>query len=178
MHGWGIRVFAALWISLGTACSADAGSGKTQEAAPAPGPAGPEAVLGGYLKIQTTLADDKLDELDKLSAGVITAAAGLEGKPGVDTLVTGAGRAAAQDIATARAGFQKMSHGLIEYAASYPDLKKGHEVIFCPMAFNNKGAHWVQKSGDIINPYHGKMMLHCGDRVGWDDARAAIAKKK
>ena len=46
----------------------------------------------------------------------------------------------------------------------------GYEVVFCPMAFNNKGAYWVQKTGEIINPYHGMMMLHCGDKVAWDKA--------
>jgi hypothetical protein len=38
------------------------------------------------------------------------------------------------------------------------------------MAFNNKGAFWVQKEGEIVNPYHGMMMLHCGDKVTWDKA--------
>ena len=38
------------------------------------------------------------------------------------------------------------------------------------MAFNNKGAYWVQRAGDITNPYHGMMMLHCGDKVAWDKA--------
>ena len=63
-----------------------------------------------------------------------------------------------------------MSYGLLAHINATPALKDGREVIFCPMAFNNDGAHWIQKQGDIINPYHGKMMLHCGDRVSWADA--------
>ena len=27
-----------------------------------------------------------------------------------------------------------------------------------------------QKTGEIVNPYHGMMMLHCGDKVTWDKA--------
>jgi Cu(I)/Ag(I) efflux system membrane fusion protein len=33
---------------------------------------------------------------------------------------------------------------------------------YCPMAFNNKGAMWLQKNKILINPYFGNAMLHCG----------------
>ena len=52
----------------------------------------------------------------------------------------------------------------------HTEQRSGYEVVFCPMAFNNKGAYWVQKTGEIVNPYHGMMMLHCGDKVTWDKA--------
>jgi Cu(I)/Ag(I) efflux system membrane fusion protein len=63
-----------------------------------------------------------------------------------------------------------MSMGMISYLKAHADQRGGYEVVFCPMAFNNKGAYWVQKTGEIVNPYHGMMMLHCGDKVAWDKA--------
>ncbi|PKK89811.1 MAG: efflux transporter periplasmic adaptor subunit [Candidatus Wallbacteria bacterium HGW-Wallbacteria-1] len=33
----------------------------------------------------------------------------------------------------------------------------------CPMAFDNKGASWLQDSEMIANPYFGAMMLQCGE---------------
>lgn len=36
-------------------------------------------------------------------------------------------------------------------------------VQFCPMANNDKGATWVSLEEEIINPYFGDMMLHCGN---------------
>ena len=33
---------------------------------------------------------------------------------------------------------------------------------FCPMAFDNKGAYWLSSSEEILNPYFGDAMLHCG----------------
>jgi hypothetical protein len=33
---------------------------------------------------------------------------------------------------------------------------------FCPMAFDNKGAHWISKEREIKNPYFGNEMLNCG----------------
>ncbi|HEY9117995.1 MAG TPA: efflux RND transporter periplasmic adaptor subunit, partial [Roseivirga sp.] len=36
-------------------------------------------------------------------------------------------------------------------------------VQFCPMANNDKGATWVSLNEEIVNPYFGDMMLHCGN---------------
>jgi Cu(I)/Ag(I) efflux system membrane fusion protein len=32
----------------------------------------------------------------------------------------------------------------------------------CPMAFDDKGAHWIQPGETTANPYYGAMMLRCG----------------
>ncbi|MCE7909965.1 MAG: DUF3347 domain-containing protein, partial [Candidatus Omnitrophica bacterium COP1] len=34
---------------------------------------------------------------------------------------------------------------------------------FCPMAFDNKGAYWIQTGDIIANPYFGSKMLRCGE---------------
>ena len=36
-------------------------------------------------------------------------------------------------------------------------------VQYCPMANDDKGATWVSMEEEIINPYFGDMMLHCGN---------------
>lgn len=33
---------------------------------------------------------------------------------------------------------------------------------YCPMAFDNRGAYWVSDKSEILNPYFGDEMLHCG----------------
>lgn len=153
------------WISLIVlALGACSGSGTNTA------PVGKEPMTAPYTAIQETLANDSIDELAKLSARVITAAEPVQDQAGVGDVIAGAGRVAAQDIDTARASFEKVSMGLIKYLKQHPAEREGLEVIHCTMAFNNKGAYWVQKSGEIINPYHGKMMLHCGDKVAWDKA--------
>lgn len=35
-------------------------------------------------------------------------------------------------------------------------------VQFCPMANNDQGATWVSLNEEIVNPYFGDLMLHCG----------------
>ncbi len=36
---------------------------------------------------------------------------------------------------------------------------------FCPMANDGKGAHWLSKDKNIMNPYYGSKMLTCGKTV-------------
>ena len=33
---------------------------------------------------------------------------------------------------------------------------------YCPMAFESKGAYWLSSTEEILNPYFGDKMLHCG----------------
>lgn len=35
--------------------------------------------------------------------------------------------------------------------------------LFCPMAFDDKGAYWLSNESQIKNPYFGKKMLTCGN---------------
>lgn len=126
-------------------------------------------LLTPYLEIQSTLAEDKLDNLAELGAAVVAASEGKTDKPGVDKIVQGAGRIAAQDIATARSAFKTMSEGMIEYAKADTAKQDGNMIVHCTMTFAGKGAAWVQKKGKVMNPYEGAMMLHCGDVLGWSD---------
>ena len=61
------------------------------------------------------------------------------------------------DIEAMRVAFKPFSENL-----KWQTLPEDHQLVYCPMAFDNTGAHWVQKKGDIMNPYFGASMLHCG----------------
>ncbi|PCJ18202.1 MAG: hypothetical protein COB02_11480 [Candidatus Cloacimonadota bacterium] len=45
------------------------------------------------------------------------------------------------------------------------DLKK----MFCPMAFNKKGAFWIQEDDEVMNPYFGIKMQQCGEQKKWSE---------
>jgi len=73
---------------------------------------------------------------------------------------------AAADITDARARFEHWSMALIDAVKTF-----GHSSgplilqMHCPMAFNNKGADWLQHGEDLVNPYFGEEMLQCGEFV-------------
>lgn len=139
-----------------------------QKAAPAPAADG--SLTTPYLAIGDVLANDKLDNLAELGAQVVQAAEGAKDQPGVDRIVTSAGRVAAQDIATARKAFEGMSMAMIDYLVANPDKRAGLTLVHCTMTFEGKGGYWVQREGEVMNPYEGAMMLHCGDKKTWDEA--------
>jgi membrane fusion protein, copper/silver efflux system len=37
--------------------------------------------------------------------------------------------------------------------------------LHCPMALDAKGAVWLQKGEEVLNPYFGQSMLRCADRI-------------
>ena len=76
--------------------------------------------------------------------------------PALKTLAKSA--AEAGDIEAVRAAFKPLSAGMLK-----GEVPAGYVQAYCPMADNDKGAHWIQKDGpSIVNPYFGASMLHCG----------------
>jgi Cu(I)/Ag(I) efflux system membrane fusion protein len=70
----------------------------------------------------------------------------------------------AADIDTARKAFETLSNELIAVVMQFgiPETQQLYR-IHCPMAFNNKGADWLQVDKDIRNPYFEASMLKCGE---------------
>lgn len=64
----------------------------------------------------------------------------------------------------ARMIFEKISTQVIRLAKKKGSTaREMRYVVFCPMAFDGKGAYWLQKQADIVNPYLGSAMPKCGE---------------
>ncbi|MHC4751356.1 MAG: efflux RND transporter periplasmic adaptor subunit [Planctomycetota bacterium] len=72
----------------------------------------------------------------------------------------------AAEINPARKAFETLSNELIAVVEQFgiPKAQKLNQ-FHCPMAFDNKGADWLQMDEDIRNPYFGASMLKCGEVV-------------
>lgn len=129
-------------------------------------------VYAAYLDAQESLADDDLEgylqaERDLGSAVGLVEAHRLVGEP------LGAWRRAAASLRTdapattideARSRFEQLSRGVVQVERRF-----GHHgsdawhLAYCPMAFENEGAEWMQRGEEIDNPYFGASMLRCGE---------------
>ena len=132
---------------------------------------GMEPVLADYIAIQEALAGDSLEGVPATATSISESAAKLdsEGITGEHAehyksvsaaLVSASDELAkAQTIEEARAAFKGLSRPMSMWAA----MSKPAEinVVFCSMA----DATWLQKAGDIKNPYYGSSMLGCGEVV-------------
>jgi Cu(I)/Ag(I) efflux system membrane fusion protein len=135
-------------------------------------------IVRDYLQIQTALAGDgrgatktAAETLERLLTEDEPLEAAANSAPGWNQFRTNA-LVGAKDIAEAthieamRAGFWELTQAIQSIqSAVRTAADETLTVVHCPMAFNSKGASWIQRGEDIQNPYFGAEMLTCGDIV-------------
>ena len=135
-----------------------AGCAPGTSATPDAGSSMPASIIDPYLKIQTALAQDKVDDV-RANAGAIATAAAPLGAPAIKIDMAAIQLAAATEIEDAREKFGALSDAVVAYMdglkLSAPD---GVRVAFCPM----KAKPWLQQGATINNPYYGSSMQTCG----------------
>lgn len=69
---------------------------------------------------------------------------------------------ATNDLKKQRASFKLLSSVFVDLVSTSKALEQSIYIQFCPMADNNKGGNWLSLEEQIMNPYFGDNMLHCG----------------
>jgi hypothetical protein len=116
------------------------------------------ALVDPYVRVQSSLAADKIDGV-KADAAAIGVAAGALGEPATPIAAAASRLEAAATLKDARVAFGEVSEAIFAYAkATGSTLPAGVKKAYCPMA--NKS--WLQKGDEIRNPYYGSEMLDCG----------------
>ncbi|HRU06548.1 MAG TPA: efflux RND transporter periplasmic adaptor subunit, partial [Candidatus Brocadiia bacterium] len=82
-----------------------------------------------------------------------------------DLLKSARALAAADSIQAQRQAFAPLSLNLLAAFRVFGSPAPAVHVLHCPMAFNNRGAKWLQASEAVANPYFGKAMYSCGEVV-------------
>ncbi len=77
-------------------------------------------------------------------------------------------------IAAIRNGLPALTRAMEDYLREFGHNKSELAKAFCPMAFNDRGAFWFQPDADILNPYFGAEMLHCGVVKAWIGADGKV----
>lgn len=71
--------------------------------------------------------------------------------------------AAGATLDAAREPLGELSDLMIKTARAFGDtLRERAYIMFCPMAYDDQGAEWMQREGKIHNPYFGEEMPGCG----------------
>jgi Cu(I)/Ag(I) efflux system membrane fusion protein len=157
-----------------------------QESQPAPAAAAPEAfrtqlgaVIQKYFGLTAALAADDFEKASAAAKEVQSAAGTVDMTllPGPDherwmkelpNLKAALDRTGeAKDIESLRGGFALLSDELAVLVRTFgvgPGVKAVYR-LHCPMAFNNRGADWLQPDKTTHNPYFGVQMPSCGNIV-------------
>jgi Cu(I)/Ag(I) efflux system membrane fusion protein len=71
------------------------------------------------------------------------------------------------DIEGARRAFLPLSETMYATAAEFGTSgKEPVHRFYCSMAFDGRGAHWLQSNKEVENPYYGSAMFRCGEMKG------------
>jgi len=140
-----------------------------------------ETVLESYFRVHAALCRDDLGGA-KQAVGVFWTAVGnvntiLLGGPAqkiwgparIALLEQLSRLAKASNIEDARAAFDPVSTCMWDIVSRFKTASaKPVFHFFCPMAFDHRGARWLQADAPVRNPYFGSAMLDCGkltDRI-------------
>ena len=132
-------------------------------------------VVSAYLEIQEGLASDDLARASAAALALIAAVGGAGAAMPARARASWAKLAVelerhaellsgASDISVARHGFEGLSKqlkALLTLFGNPGELQLA--VAFCPMAFDYRGAEWVQAAAELRNSYFGAEMLSCGE---------------
>lgn len=124
-------------------------------------------VLASYYEMAASLVADSTAGVAEKAARVAadTGAAAKAGgvsaaeKAALEAISKAAGRVNGKDLAAVRSQFKDFSKAMDGYlrATGTP----GWSLYYCPMA----DGYWLQAAEPVANPYYGKAMLRCGDKV-------------
>ena len=118
----------------------------------------PSSIVDPYLKIQTSLFGDSLDEV-KASAGNIATAATPLGAPAFKIGTAALQLASATELPDARAKFGVLSDAIITYMDGlHLTPPEGVHIAQC----ETTRKQWLQEGEAVSNPYDGSSAPACG----------------
>ncbi len=79
--------------------------------------------------------------------------------------------AASTDLSEQRTSFTALSNDVITLFKQSEIASGSIYVQYCPMANEGEGGYWLSSQSEIMNPYYGDEMLHCGE------VKETLAKK-
>ena len=137
-----------------------------------------DQLLSPYLAMGEGLASDDLaaattgvDQLDQvlnsIDSGSIDAAVGKRWQAEQKGLSAILGRLSrASDLDSMRSAFALLSDEMLTIQRTF-GFQSANQLfeLHCPMAFDGRGATWLQTNDTVRNPYYGGSMLKCADRV-------------
>ncbi len=138
-------------------------------------PASTRPVVEAYLALADALAADDAaaakqaigqltESLDEVEGPAPTGEAHHEFMRIVAALRDALPEAPPAEIGDQRVLLGALAGPIGEYVGAFgTGLKEPLYQVFCPMAFNRRGALWLQEGKDIRNPYLGQAMPKCGE---------------
>ncbi len=121
------------------------------------------AILNGYIELKDDLVAGNFEEAKSRSEELKSAVLNNPPSNNEAILMILDDMNNAASIDEIRTGFDPLSQEIYTWAKG---VDKGDITLYwqyCPMAKDNQGANWLSLDSEIMNPYFGDQMLHCGN---------------
>ena len=149
-----------------------------EELVPAPFRASIDELWRAYLALHAGLSGDDLDGANAAVESMVAAREAID--PGgladearaawtaqaVPLDAALASLSATKELGTLREAFEPASHAMQVIVGTFGVSTGEVYEVYCPMAFDFRGARWLQDDPGILNPYFGDEMLRCGEVLG------------
>jgi len=122
-----------------------------------------------YENLKDVLVKSNAAEAQKAAAELSLALSKVKGNENAVILANKI--AASTDLSDQRKNFTALSNDAINIFKPSEISAGSIYVQYCPMANEGEGAYWLSSKEEIMNPYYGDEMLHCGE------VKETIAKK-
>lgn len=139
-----------------------------------------ETIFEIYLELQLSLAEDSFDEAKEIMGDLHSNLDGIS----ETNLETHENRVISLMRTDLKSPMQKALQSSLfkDYRACFATISQWFALLienqwiprdseikkmFCPMAFDKKGAFWIQNEDEIMNPYFGTKMQRCGEPKQW-----------
>lgn len=160
----GERVVTQGAFKIDSALQIQAKPSMMSQSSDVPAPSADEAgqmikLMKPYLDLQVALADDNLEAAHAALKNMVA----LSGHTGELAKLVHTMMAAESIDAMRRPHFETLSNRMIEAVRAAPDAYG--EPLYrmnCSMVYDDRGADWLQGNDQLLNPYFGSQMLHCG----------------
>lgn len=116
-----------------------------------------EAVFDAYLSLSDALIKSNVQQAQKNADALVKAYDHEEN----DIVLLAVTISEVEDLEEQRSLFYQLSQRMEGFVSSHLEAGKVYKQ-YCPMAFDDTGAFWFSTSEEILNPYYGDAMLHCG----------------
>jgi membrane fusion protein, copper/silver efflux system len=119
-------------------------------------------VTKSYLALQEALAADDKEKASQSAKALLKAFKRESKSRTVNELMDSVESiAASKEIKDQRAAFFNVNETLLPFITDNPPMDLIH--AHCSMARDGKGGDWLQRPGELTNPYYGASMLRCGE---------------
>lgn len=116
-----------------------------------------EAIFDAYLNLSDALIKSDAKQTQKYAEALVEAYEHDEN----EIVLLAVTISEVEDLEEQRTLFYQLSQRMEKFITIHLETGKVYKQ-FCPMAFNDTGAYWFSTSEEILNPYYGDAMLHCG----------------